>query len=243
VQHMDPDQLALLALGEIPAGGAEADAADHLRQCPVCRADLDALRRTVELAREGAEAGDPVPPPEHVWDRIADEVGLAPVAPLPRSDRHSAPVVRIPARRRWVRPVAALVAAAAIGVVGTLGAIRPWQSDPAPATASTATLSAVTGGPPGVTGQAVVVRGPAGPELRVSANGLPLQRGYYEVWVFDGVRNMVALGALGPDSTAALPLPPTLDLRTYHVVDISAEPYDGDQTHSKDSVLRGTLTG
>jgi len=25
-------------------------------------------------------------------------------------------------------------------------------------------------------------------------------------------------------------------------VDISAEPYDGDQTHSTESVLRGTLT-
>ena len=43
-------------------------------------------------------------------------------------------------------------------------------------------------------------------------------------------------------STASLPLPPTLDLRTYHIVDISAEPYDGDQTHSTESVLRGTLT-
>jgi hypothetical protein len=34
----------------------------------------------------------------------------------------------------------------------------------------------------------------------------------------------------------------TLDLRTYHIVDISAEPYDGDQTHSTSSVLRGNLT-
>ena len=76
----------------------------------------------------------------------------------------------------------------------------------------------------------------------MTAHGLPLQSGYYEVWVFDGSRNMVSVGVLGPRSTAALPLPPTLDLRTYHIVDISAEPYDGDQTHSTESVLRGTLT-
>ena len=54
---------------------------------------------------------------------------------------------------------------------------------------------------------------------------------------------MVAVGVLGADSKAALALPPTLDLRTYHVVDISLEQYDGNQAHSQVSVLRGTLTG
>jgi anti-sigma-K factor RskA len=86
------------------------------------------------------------------------------------------------------------------------------------------------------------VQGPDGPELDVTAAGLPLQQGYYEVWVFDGTVKMVAVGVLGADSTASLALPPTLDLRTYHVVDISLEQYDGDQTHSQVSVLRGTLT-
>jgi hypothetical protein len=54
---------------------------------------------------------------------------------------------------------------------------------------------------------------------------------------------MVAVGVLGSGSTASLPLPSTLDLRTYPIVDISQEKYDGDQTHSQTSVLRGTLTG
>ena len=53
---------------------------------------------------------------------------------------------------------------------------------------------------------------------------------------------MVAVGVLGPGTTASLPLPATLDLRTYAIVDISQEKYDGDQTHSQTSVLRGTLT-
>jgi hypothetical protein len=147
------------------------------------------------------------------------------------------------AGRRWGKAVAGLVAAAVIGVVGTLVAVRPWQdSATLPVAGSTASLRPVTGGPGGVSGRAVVVQGPDGPELDVSAAGLPLRQGYYEVWVFDGKVNMVAVGVLGADSKATLALPPTLDLRTYHVVDISLEQYDGDQTHSQVSVLRGTLT-
>lgn len=145
--------------------------------------------------------------------------------------------------RRWVRSAAALAAAAAVGVLGTLVAVRPW-ADPTPQVraASTAKLDPVTGGPAGVHGQATVVQGADGPELRVTTSGLPLQNGFYQVWVFDGRERMQAVGVLGKDSTATLPLPDTLDLRTFNVVDISLEPYDGDQTHSKDSVLRGTLT-
>ena len=239
MQHMDPDQLALLALGEPLADAASA--ADHLRECLTCRAEVDALRHTVALAREGVELRDAAAPPPVVWDRIAAETGIGPVP----YGRHAAPTEPTPPvrrRRRWVRPVAALVAAATVGVAGTLAVLQPWRSDPPPVTGSSATLAGVAGGPRGVGGDAVVVQGQDGPMLDVTARGLPLQPGYYEVWLFDGNRNMVSVGVLGADSTAALPLPPTLDLRTYHIVDISAEPYDGDQTHSKDSVLRGTLT-
>lgn len=145
--------------------------------------------------------------------------------------------------RRWGRAVVGLVAAVAVGVVGTLVAVRPWQdSGRAPVAGSAASLGPVSGGPGGVSGRAVVVQGPDGPELDVSAKGLPLQPGYYEVWVFDGTVKMVAVGVLGADSTANLALPPTLDLRTYHVVDISLEQYDGNQAHSQVSVLRGALT-
>jgi Anti-sigma-K factor rskA, C-terminal len=250
VQHVDPDQLALLALGEDAGSGDGSAVSGHLRQCARCREEFESLLHTVDLAREAVEHRDTPPPSEAVWSRIATEVGIGlrpagppPPVPLPGQHRAPEPVVRrIGSRRRWVRPVAALVAAVAIGVVGTLGALRPWRSDAAPATASAATLAAVAGGPGGVHGSAVVERGPDGPVLRITAAGLPLQQGYYEVWVFDGRRDMVSIGVLGANSTASLPLPPTLDLRTYHVVDISQEQYDGDQTHSRTSVLRGSLT-
>lgn len=267
MEHVDPDQLALLALGESVASG-DGSVTGHLRQCGHCRDELESLQHTADLAREAVDHRDTAPPSEAVWSRIASEVGIGrpagPVVPAPRYGQHRAAVpasaqaqaqapgpapAPAPLRsgrrpgRRWVRPVAALVAAAAIGVTGTLGAVRPWRSDPAPVTTSAATLTVVAGGPGGVQGRAVVERGPGGPVLRVTAAGLPLQQGYYEVWVFDGERSMVSIGVLGADSTASLPLPPTLDLRRYHVVDISQEQYDGEQTHSPTSVLRGSLTG
>jgi hypothetical protein len=145
--------------------------------------------------------------------------------------------------RRWARAGAALAAAAAVGVLGTLVAVRPWtDGTPQVRAASTAELDPVAGGPAAVHGEATVVQGEHGPELRVTTSGLPLQNGFYQVWVFDGRDRMQAVGVLGKDSAATLPLPDTLDLRTFNVVDISLEPYDGDQTHSKESVLRGTLT-
>ena len=288
MQHADPDQLALVALGE-PLEGDDAAVTGHLGHCAQCQEEVQTLRRTVDLARETVELRtDASRPPEQVWSRIAAELDLAPAAagsgvldsgsravegdtswarrpgPVPVPDlpadpgrssgdhagsgrhadrraagRHSA------GGRRWVRPAVALVAAAAVGVVGTLVAVRPWQDD-APASVvagSAASLEPVAGGPAGVSGRAVVVQGESGPQLDVSAAGLPAQAGYYEVWVFDGGTDMVSVGVLGADTAAALTLPPTLDLRRFHVVDISLEQYDGEQTHSTVSVLRGTLTG
>ena len=262
MQHLDPERLTLLALSE-PAEVEDAELTAHLEQCVLCRSEVETLRRTVDLARETVDYRDEEPrAPEAVWTRISADLGLAdasadsgpgPDAHERPSGRHHRPDGDVVGpegaaprlgRSRW-GPVVALAAAVAVGVVGTLVAVRPWGSGTGtPAVASsTATLEPVAGGPGGVSGRAVVREGQDGPELDVSAAGLPLQQGYYEVWVFDGARNMVSVGVLGPGSAATLPLPPTLDLRTYHVIDISEERYDGDQTHSKASVLRGTLTG
>lgn len=264
MQHADPDQLALLALGE-PIDDDAGELTAHLRWCQLCQQEIDALRRTVELARETVEYRDEgLRPPEAVWSRVTEELGLAGISGLPpEAEAGDVPGVRhLPesrvdpdgggrgqrvrtstGRRRGLA-VAGLIAAVVLGVVGTLVAVRPWQDgDKTRVTASTASLGPVVGGPGEVSGRAVLVQGADGPELDVTATGLPLQKGYYEVWVFDGRRDMVAIGVLGSDSTASFPLPPTLDLRTYHVVDISQEEYDGDQTHSAVSVLRGTLTG
>ncbi len=279
MQHLDPDRLALLALGERLGGADEQELTGHLAGCATCQQEVRTLQHTAQLAREAAVERDEeaLRPGEGVWDGILAELRLdaggpavprpvAPAgpagpaeppdwfrpaarpAPVPPPERRLQPVpARSAPRRRWVRTAAALVAAAAIGVLGTLAAVRPWQDragTPPPAASPAARLAPVPGGPGGVSGRAIVVAGAAGPELRLTTAGLPaLNQGYYEVWVFDGGTNMVAVGVLGPGPTATLPLPPTLDLRTFAVVDISQEKYDGDQTHSETSVLRGTLTG
>jgi len=77
VRHIDPEQLALLALGD---DAAMSDDLGHLAGCDRCRSELNGLRRTVELAR--ADDGDdgwlaeaaPLPPPARVWDSIEAEV-------------------------------------------------------------------------------------------------------------------------------------------------------------------------
>jgi anti-sigma-K factor RskA len=190
---------------------------------------------------ERREPGRPVLVP-----RPAEAAEQDPGVPTGRHASHRAsPGRRADSGRRWARAAVALTAAAAVGVLGTLVAVRPWQEDSSPqaVAGSTASLTPVAGAPGGASGRAVVVQGETGPELDVTTVGLPAQAGYYEVWVYDGERDMVSVGVLGADTTAAFALPPTLDLRRFHVVDISVEEYDGDQTHSAVSVLRGSLTG
>ena len=80
------------------------------------------------------------------------------------------------------------------------------------------------------------------PPFAVDVSGLPSTDGYFEVWLLaPDASSMIALGTLGPDERAVLPLPAGVSLADYPVVDISAEPYDGNPAHSTDSVVRGTL--
>ena len=55
MQHADPDQLALIALGE-PLADDAAELTAHLERCDVCRREIDALRQTAALARSGVGA-------------------------------------------------------------------------------------------------------------------------------------------------------------------------------------------
>ncbi len=76
MQHADPDQLALVALGE-PLDDDDAAVAGHLGHCAQCQEEVQTLRRTVDLARETVELRtDASRPPEHVWSRIAAELDL-----------------------------------------------------------------------------------------------------------------------------------------------------------------------
>ena len=97
-------------------------------------------------------------------------------------------------------------------------------------------------GPSTAHGTATVTQTPDGLTLNVAARQLPLRQGYYEVWLYDPTANqMVAVGTLGAGGDGVWTLASTIDLRSYSVVDVSAQDFDGDPAH-KDSVLRGALT-
>ncbi len=84
MRHIDPETLALLALGE-QEGGPDADG--HLRGCRQCTAEVARLREVVDLGRAAAPLrGTLTAPPPQLWDRIREGVAAGaagpPVEPL-----------------------------------------------------------------------------------------------------------------------------------------------------------------
>lgn len=226
--HPDPDQLALAALEE----NVDDDTARHLQTCPECRAELAGLQRVVHATRQKNSPASLSPPPAHVWDRIAHDVGLA--DPTPRQEKSG-----LQRRSRLLAAAAGFV----LGVVGT-GAAAYLLTDenprpPRAVTVATADLQALTGRSDG---RAMVVErdGERSLKLTIRQEAEP-GADFRQVWLLDAERGrLVSLGVLA-GSHASFALPSDLDLRDYPTVDVSAEPYDGDPGHSGDSVARGDL--
>ena len=225
LDHVNDETIALLALGE---GVAGADA-DHLRTCAACQSKVDQLRAVVDTARTITDDDRPMTPPDDLWKSITDEI---------ESDGDV--FVRQPpvrgARMGW------FALAAAVGVlVGSLGTMVALdQRDPAP-TIAQAELEPLPGQQ--VRGVAQVRETPDGPVLLVDVPDLPEPDGYYEVWMLSPeADSMVSVGVLGSGQVNEFPLPAGMDMQAFPVVDISVEQFDGDVTHSADSVVRGTLS-
>jgi Anti-sigma-K factor rskA len=247
VPHCDPDVLALRALGE--GAGSTADD-DHLAHCARCQSELDQLRAVVATSRSAGDmSATPLEsPPPAVWDRVVADVGLG--APAPSQPR---PAVqgyhgRVPDARRHRTVVLLSVAAAVVGVlVGILGTLLVTglvEEDAEPSIEASATLAPLPDGPPGGSGEARVVPGDDGRRLEVSVSGFEPEPGrYYEVWLLDSEGSrLYSLGALDRDFAGAFRVPADVDLAEFPVVDVSAEPYDGNPGHSSVSVSRGTLS-
>ncbi|MEV1144193.1 anti-sigma factor, partial [Micromonospora sp. NPDC049799] len=134
------------------------------------------------------------------------------------------------------------VAAAALGVVGTLAVLDPKDPEPAPRVVlASAPLAAYGSTPPDATGEARVFDNG---RLHLHVANLPDVPGYYEVWLINPTTmEMFSVGVLGDEPDELLPLPPKVDLEAYSVVDVSAETLDNNTAHSGNSLLRGTLTG
>jgi Anti-sigma-K factor rskA len=244
MQHVDPDRLVLLALGEAVADPTESS---HVAQCTACRDDLDATREVAESGRLTQDLTDLPHPPPRVWRGIAAATGVSAEPATPYPVKTAWPT---PSPRRWrsrLRVPALVAATAAAAVALTLAVPRLVDRPPAEQVAATADLAAIPAaqsGVSGVNGVARVLDGADGERLHLHVTGLPLRPGYYEVWLINpDTSQMVSVGVLRDRGDELLPLPSTIDLRRYRLVDVSAEDYNGDVTHSGRSLLRGTLAG
>ena len=72
VQHPDPDDLPLLAMGETIDLAIDA----HLAECEQCRAEVESMRRTVKLAELSNYGEGTRQPAEHIWKAIVAELGF-----------------------------------------------------------------------------------------------------------------------------------------------------------------------
>lgn len=244
--HVEPEDLALLALGE--DAGTPADAA-HLAECDECRTEFESLRRIVAAGRETTSDDVPTAPPPAVWERIRGELGLGgPAGVMISPPLAGTPVPEgadeLAARRRRRRTAGWLAVAAAAGVVlGGLGGAW-WASRSTTLDAATVVARAALEPLPGraATGVAAVHEDETGARVVVvEIQGEVTGDGYREVWLLaPDLSGMVSLGLL-EGSSGRFALPEGIDLDRYPLVDVSVEPFDGDVAHSGESIVRGSL--
>lgn len=250
--HVDEETLALLALGEPAASEAELA---HLATCPVCTEQLDGLRDVVGLAR--AAGPEPlVAPPDAVWQRISDDLGLAAPAPAPTATSRSADtigttgstgttatIVPLDSRRRGGgRRWAWVAGAAAAGVVlGGLGTWAVLRGDDTPTVVATATLEPLPGWDASGTAE-VETTADGARVLVVDLGDTDVSTdGFREVWLLTpDVSGLISVGTL-EGTSGRFDLPDGLDLDEFSVVDVSEEQFDGNPAHSGDSIVRGPL--
>jgi hypothetical protein len=105
-------------------------------------------------------------------------------------------------------------------------------------------FSAVLAPAPGIPNARAVARirdDEVGRLLTVDASGLPRPDGYYAVWLADPQgRDIVAMGALGPELQGLWTIPPGLEFSSYPVIMVSEQRYGGVPTPGP-VVLRGAF--
>lgn len=252
--HIDEDALALVALGEQSDDSAVRA---HLDACAGCRAEVAALRSTVSVARSAVGEVSLIEPPARVWQAVRGELGLdADLQPPSRPARvpsavsatsAPAPVVSLLMRRErraGIRRTIAVIAASAAAAAVITGAVLGWG---AAAPRDAGQLLAGTTLEPlpawaGASGEAALAELADGQRvLRVALDADVSGDVVREVWLLTPeVDGLISLGYLtGP--TGEFVVPDSVDLARFSVVDVSAEPLDGDPTHSGDSIVRGAL--
>jgi hypothetical protein len=236
--HLDPDDLALAALGE----PLSIEARDHISSCPSCSEELTDLARVVALGRSAGVDYRQIQPDASVWNRIQD--GLLDV----KSGPSTGSVTELSSKRSRSPRLASfpLLAAAVLGILlgaGLVAVVGAFQSEPT--VLASAPLGPVPDGPAGPqTGFAEVSLVDGVEMLAITTNDLADPDGFHEVWLLNlDTGGMIAMGVVPAGSRRImLPIPTGVDLSAYAAVDISDEPFDGNPAHSSVSVLRGDLT-
>ena len=230
MSHLDSDTIALIALGEYVDSS-------HLAQCSKCQSELDELRAVVGTARSLTDDHRPVAPPESVWAGI--ESAIATPTPLAKQEAQAA--ASTPRRGAGWYALAASVGVI-IGGLGTFVVMNTSTTSQEQSVNIIAQASLEPLGDVEQPAQAAIQQVDGKDVLVVQASGLPTTDGYYEVWLLaPDASSMISVGMLDATEGGTFPLPAGIDLNSFPVVDISLEHYDGDVTHSADSVLRGSL--
>jgi Anti-sigma-K factor rskA len=228
VSHLDSDTIALIALGE----GATPIDNEHIAQCPKCQSELDEFRSVVASARSITDADRPVAPPTSVWQGIEQAIAADSLT--------NSPVVSTPSRKGAGWYALAASVGVVIGGLATFVAMQSTTSTQTPSVIAQASLEPLRDVEQPA--QAVVQQVDGKDVLVVQASGLPATDGYYEVWLLaPDAQSMVSVGMLDSTEGGTFPLPAGLDLNQFPVVDVSLEHFDGDTSHSADSILRGQL--
>ena len=262
MDHIEPDELAVLALeGRLPDGVERA----HLDECVECLAEYESLARTVALGR--TNPGDRLEaPPSSVWTAIHGELGLAPElaadplaavaisepeatvtsladASTQRDERDDRRGGASGGRRWWPIAVAAGVVGVLAGVAigAATGGFGLFGGAPSQTVLATARLDAFPGW--SATGEALLEQDDDGVRSIVVDLDAPVPSGdVREVWLIrSDASGLVSLGLLD-GSSGRFAVPEGIDLDEFTLVDVSAEPVDGDPAHSGDSIVRGQLS-
>lgn len=232
MNHPELDEL----LGLVRGDEVSEDVRGHVGRCVQCADDV------ASVARLGAAADAIGPtlapnslaaPPSSVWDRIQAELVPEPPVVL------AVPTVQRRSRRRSMALVAAAVVAGAVGggVVGYVLADDATQAPDRPIAVGSLTPE----GQNVISGQAELTQHDSSRSLTVTLSASVDGPGYVEAWLLDPETDeMLGLGVLGP-AGGTVTVPSDADLSRFTTVDVSREPFDGDPTHSADSIARGVL--
>ena len=242
MRHVDPDTLALLALGESVESAEESA---HLAACPECALELASFTLAARVGRESLTSEPLDVPHDRVWERIAGELQIAQPQPQPQPlpqpqlTARPTPIAAARPRRRLVVAVAA--AAAVVALVAAGGAVWVALTPSAPTVLATAQLDALPQWPT-ASGSARLERLADGSRVvRVTLDAPVDDGGFREAWLITSDASaLVSLGVMRDDS-ATFAVPDGIDTSSYDLVDVSEEAFDGDPAHSGDSIVRGAL--